>query len=226
MFERYIAQRLVSTALNSTVLNPVAVGSSRSIIPTCINSQHSYSPLTNPKHSATRISLRRNSTKAYPNSLFWNLLADQTRTDQVSQKILKMASGQAPEPSNSLATDICQTADISAAPLHPPMLSYVDNNNHRHEIYIAPGHWNQANDLLDNENWDALSQFPPWSDQPALSPRQTNVLNYIDRRNRAEKSIFLPQDTAERAVELFIKEDWAALEREFEDWSKYGLYYE
>ena len=137
-----------------------------------------------------------------------------------------MASGQAPEPSNSPATDVPQTTDTSAAPPHPPMLSYVDNNDHRHEIYIAPSRWNQANDLLDNENWDALSQFPPWNDQPALSPRQVNVLSYTDGRNGAEKSIFLSQGTAERATELFVKEDWAALEREYEDWSKYRLYHD
>lgn len=101
------------------------------------------------------------------------------------------------------------------------MLSYVDQTNQRHEIYVAPGRWSQANDLLDDEKWDMLSEFPPWSDQPPLPMRQPNVLSYTDGRNGAEKSVFLPKGTYERATNLFVNEDWAALEQEFAEWSKY-----
>lgn len=101
------------------------------------------------------------------------------------------------------------------------MMSYVDNNGHPHEIYVSPGRWNEAADLLDHEKWEELSKYPRWSDQPPLTPRWATQMNYTDGRTGAQKSIYMPQGTAVRAAGLFMKEDWAALEREFEDWSEH-----
>jgi hypothetical protein len=100
------------------------------------------------------------------------------------------------------------------------MMYYVDAADKGHEIFIPPGRWNEANDLLEHEKWDDLAKFPPWSDQPPLPPREADRMSYTDGRTGAQKAIHLPQGTLKRAAELYMNEDWAELEREFKDWSK------
>ena len=104
------------------------------------------------------------------------------------------------------------------------MIYYEDNAKQLHEIYVAPGRWDHANQLIEAEQWEELrSQFPPWSDQPPLGPRECNQMSYTDGRTGAQRTIYMPKGTMKRATELFVKEDWASLENEFEVWSKYRL---
>ena len=89
---------------------------------------------------------------------------------------------------------------------HPPKLAYLDASGNLHEIFISPGRYAKAVELLDAEDWDALSEFPRWSDQPPLSPRQPDAMMYKDGKG-IEREIFLPEGKAERAVELLMRED-------------------
>jgi hypothetical protein len=98
---------------------------------------------------------------------------------------------------------------------YPPMLAYLDASGNLHEIFISPGRYAKAVELLNAEDWDALSEFPRWSDQPPLGPRQPNSMMYMDGKG-IEREIFLPEGKAERAVELLMSEDWAGLGTEFE----------
>lgn len=115
-----------------------------------------------------------------------------------------------PSPSNS-----------SAAALHPPLFSYIDSEDCSCQIYISPGRWDEANQLLIDKDWEALSQFPPWSDQPPLPPAHVNQMNYTDGRDGTKRSIYLPRGSDKRATQLFVNEDWASLEKEFEVWGEF-----
>ena len=119
-----------------------------------------------------------------------------------------MTSTQAPS-----KTFASQPASTEAP--HPPKLAYLDASGNLHEIFISPGRYAKAVELLDAEDWDALSEFPRWSDQPPLGPRQPDVMMYKDGKG-IEREIFLPEGKAERAVESLMKEDWTGLETEFE----------
>jgi hypothetical protein len=104
---------------------------------------------------------------------------------------------------------------VSTDAPHPPMLAYLDASGNPHEIFISPGRYAKAVELLNAEDWDALSEFPRWSDQLPLGGRQPNSMMYTDGKG-IEREIFLPEGKAERAVELLMREDWAGLETEFE----------
>jgi hypothetical protein len=104
------------------------------------------------------------------------------------------------------------------------MLSYSDATNTPHEIFITPGRYHEALHLLERQDWKALSECPRWSDCPPLPPRDPDAMTYatkdLDGKSEGVRTIYLPQGTAERATLLFVNEDWAALEREFEEYSK------
>ena len=73
------------------------------------------------------------------------------------------------------------------------------------------------------QEWKALSEFPRWSDCPAPPPRDPDSTTYTPSKGKGDaqqRTIFLPQGTAERARILFVNEDWTALENEFELYSK------
>jgi hypothetical protein len=40
------------------------------------------------------------------------------------------------------------------------MLTYLDASGNLHEIFISPGRYAKAAELLDAEDWDALPSFP------------------------------------------------------------------
>jgi hypothetical protein len=73
----------------------------------------------------------------------------------------------------------------------------------------------RALELLDAEDWNALSKFPRWSDQPALGGQQPDLMTSTDGKG-FERNIFFPKGTAERAAELLVKEDRHGLETEFD----------
>jgi hypothetical protein len=108
----------------------------------------------------------------------------------------------------------------------PPMLSYEDDNGTLHEIFVPSGRYREAVRLFEKPNWKALSEFPRWSDCPALPPREPNTMTYTPSNSSGdaqERTIHLPKGTAERARILFVNEDWTALENEFEIYSKLSV---
>jgi hypothetical protein len=100
-----------------------------------------------------------------------------------------------------------------------PLLRYEDGAGQLREIYVAPGKYKEAVKLLDAEDWEPLSHFPRWSDQPPLAPCQPNVLSYTNAQG-IEKEVYLPKGKAQRASELVQEEDWDTLEKEFEPYSE------
>jgi hypothetical protein len=95
------------------------------------------------------------------------------------------------------------------------MLAYLDGFENLHEIFVSPGRYAKALELIDAEDWNTLSKFPRRSDQPALGGQQTDIMTYAGGKG-FERKMFLPKGTAERAAELLMKEDWDGLETEFE----------
>lgn len=95
------------------------------------------------------------------------------------------------------------------------MFAYFDASGNLHEIFIGPGRYAKAVELLDAKDWEALSEFPRWSDQPPLGGRQAESMTYTDGKG-IERKIFLPEGRAELAAELLMREDWTGLETEFD----------
>lgn len=108
----------------------------------------------------------------------------------------------------------------------PPMLFYEDDSGTLREIFVPSGRYEEAVRLLEKQDWKALSEFPRWSDCPALPPRDPDAMTYTPSNSRGDaqkRTIYLPRGTAERARILFVNEDWTALENEFEIHSKLSL---
>ncbi|KAK5213928.1 hypothetical protein LTR41_000120 [Exophiala xenobiotica] len=106
---------------------------------------------------------------------------------------------------------------LNSAP-PPPMLSYEDGSGTLREIFVPSSRYEEAVRLLEKQDWKALSEFSPWSDCPALPPRDPDSMTYTPKGSEGDgkrRTIYLPQGTAERATLLLVNEDWAALENEF-----------
>jgi hypothetical protein len=105
------------------------------------------------------------------------------------------------------------------------MLSYEDGNGTLREIFVPSSRYEEAVRLLEKQDWKALSEFSPWSDCPALPPRYPGSMTYTPKGSEGDgkrRTVYLPQGTAERATLLLVNEDWAALENEFEIYSKWS----
>ncbi|KIW57042.1 hypothetical protein PV05_05647 [Exophiala xenobiotica] len=101
----------------------------------------------------------------------------------------------------------------------PPMLSYQDGNGTLREIFVPASRYEEVLRLHEKQDWKALSQFSPWSDCPPPPQRHPDSMTYTPKGSEGDgkrRTIYLPQGTAERATLLFVHEDWAALENEFE----------
>ena len=99
----------------------------------------------------------------------------------------------------------------------PPQFTYEDGSGNLHYIFVAPGRYTEVCELWLAEDWTALSKFPPWTGPRGT--RQPDSMTYKDEKG-IERSVFLPLGSLERATELFVKDDWKALESEFEPYSK------
>jgi hypothetical protein len=102
----------------------------------------------------------------------------------------------------------------------PPMIQYHDGTGTLLEIFIPSGTYKQAMSLIEEQDWEALSQFPRWSDQPALESGQPNVMRYNDPRTGKDREIYLPLGTLKTASQLLMAEDWEGLGKNFMVYSK------
>lgn len=151
--------------------------------------------------------------------------SDQTRSS--STPTGPSSSSQQPPPQPSLEEDgstSCSSPGDDGPhgkPGPPPVFYYTDGNGVDHSISIAsPEEYEEACRLEDAGDWDALAKFPPG---PPLKMIYPDSMSYQDRDGML-KTIYIPPDedgkNAMRATELFTREDWETLEREFEPWGR------
>ncbi|KAL2221604.1 hypothetical protein M432DRAFT_599704 [Thermoascus aurantiacus ATCC 26904] len=151
--------------------------------------------------------------------------SDQTRSS--STPTGPSSSSQQPPPQPSLEEDgstSCSSPGDDGPhgkPGPPPVFYYTDGNGVDHSISIAsPEEYEEACRLEDAGDWDALAKFPPG---PPLKMIYPDSMSYQDRDGML-KTIYIPPDedgkNAKRATELFTREDWETLEREFEPWDE------
>ncbi|GFF82219.1 hypothetical protein IFM47457_05730 [Aspergillus lentulus] len=98
------------------------------------------------------------------------------RAMAILKKQLIALSGQVPEVKDGGKGELDGTAgdgDTTQAPeqlsscpksVQPNKLVFFDKSGERHEIYLPKGTIQKALDLLQEENWDELLKFPPYSE--------------------------------------------------------------
>jgi hypothetical protein len=55
---------------------------------------------------------------------------------------------------------------------------YDEEADTEHEIFVPPGKEQEVLDLDENEEWDKLREFPPFSDRPPPTNMQPNVVGF------------------------------------------------
>ena len=82
----------------------------------------------------------------------------------------------------------------------PPMMRYNNASGMLHQIFLPVGTYRRALYMLEAEDWDALSQFSLWSDQPALKsvqPVYDELTPTHAQRNEGRSSYLLVMRSAQ-----------------------------
>jgi hypothetical protein len=100
---------------------------------------------------------------------------------------------------------------------------FLDSTGTEHEIFVPPGKEREIIELDENKDWDALMNFPAFSDRPPVSSMQPNCVSVPMGAGGSMVSFYIPEDEGknDRVCELVSVEDYQTLEREFEPWGKY-----
>ena len=106
----------------------------------------------------------------------------------------------------------------------PGVLCYLrfgDDKGGEYEIYVPPGREEEILRLNEQDDWEALLKFPPFSDQPPLTMR-VNVAGY-PLADGTYKMFHIPDDDAKHArmSELMEAQDYQSMEKEFEPWGEF-----